>query len=213
MKSTKMVSIIGPGLQRNDDIPNSVIATKVGTIGFKSPNIYWVESNEKRYSPKRGDFVVGIVIKKAGDMLKVDIGTSEHASLSMMSFEGATKKQKVDVNVGDAVFARVHNACKEMEPELTCVDAFFKAGKLGLLSNEGFLFNTSVKMAQKLLNIEYPLLWTLGKKYPFEIAVGLNGKIWLRCNRTLDTFKIQQAIQIAERQTNKAIQETCRKIR
>ncbi|XP_044758702.1 exosome complex component RRP40 [Coccinella septempunctata] len=213
LKSNKLVSILGPGLHRNDDLPNSVIVTKVGTLGFKAPNTYWVESNEKRYSPKRGDLVVGVVIKKSGDMLKVDIGASEHASLSMLSFEGATKKQKVDVNVGDAVYARVHNAYKEMEPELMCVDALFKAGKLGLLSNEGFVFNTSVKMAQKLLDLEYPLLWTLGKKYSFEIAVGLNGKIWLKCNRTLDTLKIQQAIHIAERQSNKSIVETCRKIR
>lgn len=213
LKSNKLVSILGPGLQRNDEVPNSVIVTKVGILGFKSPNIYWVESNEKRYCPRRGDLVVGIVMKRSGDTLKVDIGASEFATLSMLSFEGATKKQKVDVNVGDAVYARVYSALKIMEPEITCVDAFFKAGKLGLLSNEGYVFSTSCRMAQNLLDIEYPLLWTLGKKYPYEIAVGMNGKIWLKTSRTSDTLKIQQAIEIAEKQSKKCIVEACRKIR
>lgn len=56
----------------------------------------------------------------------VDIGCSELASLSMMAFEGATKKQKPDLQVGDAVYARLLSAHREMEPELVCVDSFYK---------------------------------------------------------------------------------------
>lgn len=56
----------------------------------------------------------------------MDIGSSELASLSMMAFEGATKKQKPDLQVGDAVYARLLSAHREMEPELVCVDSFYK---------------------------------------------------------------------------------------
>lgn len=63
----------------------------------------------------------------------MDIGSSELASLSMMAFEGATKKQKPDLDTGDAVYARLLSAHKEMEPELICVDSFYKVIALNKL--------------------------------------------------------------------------------
>ncbi|CAH1987190.1 unnamed protein product [Acanthoscelides obtectus] len=83
----------------------------------------------------------------------------------MLAFEGATKKQKPDVQVGDCVYARLLNAHREMEPELVCIDSYFKAGKLGILPNEGFLLNISLPLTQSLLDIENPLLRSIGKKY------------------------------------------------
>lgn len=65
----------------------------------------------------------------------MDIGGSEWASLPLMAFEGATKKQKPDLQVGDAVYARLLSAHREMEPELVCVDSLFKVKIYFLLSN------------------------------------------------------------------------------
>ena len=47
----------------------------------------------------RGEFVIGIVTNKAGDTFRVDIGANEMASLSYLSFEGATKRNRPDVKV------------------------------------------------------------------------------------------------------------------
>ena len=44
--------------------------------------------------------MIGIVVQKAGDIFRVDIGGSDHASLSYMAFEGATKRNRPDVKVG-----------------------------------------------------------------------------------------------------------------
>ena len=44
---------------------------------------------------------------KAGDVFRVDIGTSQPATLSYMAFEGATKRSRPNVNVGDIVYAKV----------------------------------------------------------------------------------------------------------
>lgn len=52
---------------------------------------------KNRYIPKKGNFVVGVVI------LRVDVGGTLLANLSMLAFEGATKKMKPDVNVGTVV--------------------------------------------------------------------------------------------------------------
>ena len=43
--------------------------------------------------------MIGIVASKAGDIFKIDVGGSEQATLSFLSFEGATKRNRPDVKV------------------------------------------------------------------------------------------------------------------
>ena len=43
--------------------------------------------------------MIGIVTNKAGDTFRIDIGANEIASLSFLSFEGATKRNRPDVKV------------------------------------------------------------------------------------------------------------------
>ena len=52
-----------------------------------------------QYVPVRGEFVIGVVTNKAGDTFRIDIGANEIASLSFLSFEGATKRNRPDVKV------------------------------------------------------------------------------------------------------------------
>ena len=47
--------------------------------------------------------MIGIVHNKSGDVFRVDIGGSEMASLSYLSFEGATKRNRPDVKVFKAL--------------------------------------------------------------------------------------------------------------
>lgn len=44
--------------------------------------------------------MIGIITTKSGDVFKVDVGGSEQASLSYMAFEGATKRNRPNVQVG-----------------------------------------------------------------------------------------------------------------
>lgn len=50
--------------------------------------------------PQQWEYVIGIVVKKMGDLYKVDIGTSEPAAMSFLSFENASKKTKQDLSLG-----------------------------------------------------------------------------------------------------------------
>ena len=52
-----------------------------------------------QYVPVRGESVIGIVTNKGGDVFRVDIGGSEMGSLSYLTFEGATKRNRPDVKV------------------------------------------------------------------------------------------------------------------
>lgn len=202
IKSLKNVTVLGPGLRRGD-ASNTITITRVGRLSFKPPNLYWVDSNQKRYIPKVSDLVVGIVVKKAGDVFKVDIGSSEHASLSSFAFEGATKRQKPDLQIGDVVYARLLSAHREMEPELVCIDKYFKAGILGSLSSDGFLINVHPGEACNLLEASNPLLRTIGKQFPYEIAIGMNGKVWIKAKKPENILKIVKAIHLAEQRKRK----------
>ncbi|KAF5299411.1 hypothetical protein FQA39_LY11557 [Lamprigera yunnana] len=177
LSSANGITLTGPGLHSHEE-PNCLLVTRAGTLCFKVPNIYWVEGLQQHYYPKRGDLVVGIVTKKAGNVLKMDIGSSELACLPLLGFEGATKKQKPDLQVGDVVYARLLTAHREMESELVCVDSYYKAGKLGPLSSDGFVMTLSLNFISRILNVKCALLRTLAKRYKYEIAVGMNGKWW-----------------------------------
>ncbi|KAG5888571.1 hypothetical protein JTB14_029868 [Gonioctena quinquepunctata] len=211
LKSNKGVTVLGPGLRQNEENPNTLYVTQAGKLCFKEPNTYWIEGKRNRYIPKKGDLVLGIVTKKAGDSLKIDIGSAEFASLSMLAFEGATKKQKPDVQVGDLVYAKMLNAHREMEPELVCIDSFYKAGKLGVLSNDGFLINISLRLTQTLLDIENPLLRIMAKKFPYEVVIGVNGKVWINCKQSKDIITLIKTFEVADMQ-DKNIIDICKQL-
>ena len=152
-----------------------------------------------RYIPNRGENVVGIVTQKAGDIFKVDIGASEQASLSYLAFEGASKRNRPDVQVGDVVYGKLLVASKDMEPELVCVDSLGKKGKLGILNPDGMLFSCSLSLVRKILNQECPLFKLLAKEHKYELAVGMNGKIWMKAGPSVEeTIAVANAILAAE---------------
>lgn len=190
----KTVVVLGPGLRRYVD---QVIVCKSGVLK-KSNCKYFVDSHQKRYIPARGEAVVGVVTSKAGDFFKVDIGSSEQASLHYLGFEGATKKNRPNVNVGDAIYATILGASKDMETELVCIDSLGKKGKMGVLESDGFLFTCSLNLIRKILNPPCLLLKSIGKEIPYEIAIGMNGKVWVKTKNDKCTVAIASAILEAE---------------
>ena len=158
--------------------------------------------------------MIGVVTAKAGDSFRVDIGAHEQASLSYLAFEAATKKNRPDVNPGDLLYARLIVAGLHLEPELVCVNSMGKKGKLGVLAaNEGaFVFNCSLNLARLILHEDCPLLRALTKELPFEIAVGLNGRIWIKAKTIKETIAVGNAILAAENATHEQIAKICENI-
>ncbi|XP_063536687.1 exosome complex component RRP40 [Cydia strobilella] len=200
--------ILGPGLGRELD---KVYMTKAGILRKRSPNTYWVDNQQKRYVPSRGENVVGFVIQKAGDIFRVDIGGSCPAALSYLSFEGATKKNRPEVQVGDVVYAKTLVASKDMEPELVCVDSHGKKGRLGVLA-DGFVFKCSLNLVRKILNPSCPLLESLRNEWPFELAAGMNGRIWIKAKTMRETIAVGNAILGCEYLDNQEIKSLCSNI-
>jgi len=203
--------VVGPGLRR--DVGEVVLVTRAGVLRKKEPGpVYWVDCHSKRYVATRGENVIGVVVAKAGDIFRVDIGTSEPASLSYLAFEGATKKNRPAVVVGDIVYAKLLVASRDMEPELICVDSYGKKAGLGVLAGGGFMFSVPLHLVRKLLAPDSTLLKSLGGSTPFEVAVGMNGRVWLRARSVRETMILAQAMECSEYMTRDEVRSMCDKL-
>ncbi|XP_065069498.1 putative exosome complex component rrp40 [Rhopilema esculentum] len=198
----------GPGIREES---GKIMSSKAGVLRTKEPNILWIDSNQRRYVPARNDKVVGIITKTGKESYKVDIGSSCTAGLGNLSFEGATKRNKPNLQIGDLVYARLSMVNKDMEPELTCMDTTGKSNGLGQL-NGGFLIKVSLRLARKLLRPDHIVLALLGRHFPFEVTVGLNGRIWINSKGILNTIAVANAITNSEFLGDKEIKTMVDKI-
>ncbi|CAL5398145.1 unnamed protein product [Camellia sinensis] len=207
---------LGGGLHQNCD---AISVTKAGKLRFVKPNKYWVESSQKRYVPCVGDNVLGIVVDSKADNFLVDIKGPALAFLPVLSFEGGTRRnipkfeivclvlrptlrmgklKKSKSRVGTLIYVRVVKANTGMNPELSCTDATGKVAEYGPLK-DGFTFESSTGLARMLLSSPTcPVLEGLGKKLSFEIAVGLNGRVWVNAEAPSTVILISNAIMNSE---------------
>ncbi|XP_034546612.1 exosome complex component RRP40 [Notolabrus celidotus] len=196
VKSERVVC--GPGLRRSGD---RLLVCKSGVLRHKAPNMFWMDSQQRRYVPVKGETVIGIVTVKSGDVFKVDFGGSEQASLSYLAFEGSTKRNRPNVQVGDLVFAQFVVANKDMEPELVCVDSGGRANGMGVFGAGGLLFSVSLGLVRRLLAPHSGVLQDLQQLFPCELVVGMNGRLWVRCSSLQRTLVIANLLQSCDTMT------------
>lgn len=186
---------LGPGLRQEHDVLSVV---KAGNLKFKKPNKYWVESSQKRYVPSVEDAVLGIVVDARADNFLVDIKGPTIAYLPVLAFEGGTRRNIPKFEKGTLLYVRVVKANNCMNPELSCTDATGKASEFGALK-EGYMFDTSTGLARMLLSSPTcPILEALGRKISFEIAVGLNGRVWVNAASVSNVILVSNAIMRSE---------------
>ncbi|KAM6306182.1 exosome complex component RRP40 [Aegotheles albertisi] len=197
--------LCGPGLQR---CAGGLLVTKCGLLrhrqaggGAAAGGAYWVDSQQKRYVPVKGDHVLGIVTAKAGDVFKLDVGGSEQASLSYLAFEGATKRNRPNVQVGDLIYGQFLVANKDMEPEMVCIDSSGRSSGMGIIGQDGFLFKVSLGLIRKLLAPKCEIIQELSQLYPFELVLGMNGRIWVKAKTVQQTLIIVNILEACEYMT------------
>ncbi|GAB0091114.1 Exosome complex component RRP40 [Sergentomyia squamirostris] len=204
--------VIGPGL-RGRLKENKVYASRGGQLMNKKKTTFWLNSFQRRYIPAKGDTVIGYVTGKGTDTFRVDIGSSEPASLSYLAFEGATKRNRPDVHVGDILFARLLIASGDCEPELVCLDSSgLKKDRFGVLPTEGFVFEASINLCRKMLDERHPLTKALAKEYRYELAIGVNGRIWVKGHNLRQTIGLSHAILGVEQIPKDQLDDYCRDV-
>ncbi|CAM9794386.1 unnamed protein product [Lampetra fluviatilis] len=201
--------VLGPGLRREGDV---VLASRCGVLRHREPHTYWVESHQKRYVPVKGETVIGVVTARAGDVFKVDVGGSEQASLSFLAFEGATKRNRPNVQVADLVFGRLLVANKDMEPELVCMDSGGRASGMGVLGPGGFLLHCSLGLARRLLQPDCEILRRLGAAFPMEIVGGMNGRVWVKARSVRNTLLVASLLDSSEFMSPRQLQAALARI-
>ncbi|XP_078431895.1 uncharacterized protein LOC144703575 [Wolffia australiana] len=184
---------VGSGLSQEGD---TITVTKAGQLRFSKPNKYWVENSQKRYVPCVGDKIIGIVADCKPDNFLVDIKGSTLAYLPVLAFEGGTRRNIPKFEVGTLLYLRVVKANSGMNPEISCTDASGKAAEFGQLK-DGFSFDSSTGLCSMLLST-CPVLETLGKKLSFEIAVGVNGRVWVNAGSPKSVVAISSALMSSE---------------
>uniref|UniRef100_A0A8P0PRL6 Exosome complex component RRP40 n=2 Tax=Canis lupus familiaris TaxID=9615 RepID=A0A8P0PRL6_CANLF len=153
------------------------------------------------YVPVKGDHVIGIVTAKSGDIFKVDVGGSEPASLSYLAFEGATKRNRPNVQIGDLIYGQFVVANKDMEPEMVCIDSCGRASGMGVIGQDGLLFKVTLGLIRKLLAPDCEILQEVGKLYPLEIVFGMNGRIWVKAKTIQQTLILANILEACEHMT------------
>ena len=117
------------------------------------------------------------------------------------------------MKVGDIVYTKCIVANKDMEPELVCIDSHGRSGGLGVIGRDGgLMFQTSINLIRKILSSECILLKTLGKTLQFEVAIGMNGRIWAKARSVPHTIALCNAISAAEYMSNEQIKIMCKKL-
>ncbi|KAM5193169.1 exosome complex component RRP40 [Mantella aurantiaca] len=187
--------VCGPGLTRHGD---SLQVTKCGVLRRREPSVYWVDSQQRRYVPVKGDHVIGIVTTKSGDIFKLDVGGSDQASLSFLAFEGATKKNRPNVKVGDIVYGQFIVANKDMEPEMACIDSSGKANGKGVIGQDGLMCKVSLGLVRKLLTPQNDIVQELMNVFPFEMVIGMNGRIWVKAKTIQQTLIVANLLEACE---------------
>ncbi|XP_061690490.1 exosome complex component RRP40 [Syngnathoides biaculeatus] len=201
--------VCGPGLRRSGD---RLLVYKSGILRHKEPNMFWMDAQHKRYVPVKGETVIGIVTSKSGDVFKVDVGGSEQASLSYLAFEGSTKRNRPNVQVGDLLFAQLIVANKDMEAELACVDSAGRANGMGVFGAGGLLFRVSLGLVRRLLAPQSELRSELEQLFPCELVAGMNGRLWVKSAGVQRTLIVANLLESCENMTSAQRRKLFRKL-
>lgn len=207
---SKKTLTLGPGVRFTP--PAALHATTAGTLHTDSrKHALWLDpvSPNARYVPSTGDLVIATVHHSSVDMYHCSLSSyTAHASLPQLAFEGATKKTRPILQPGSLVYARVSMAEKHMDPEIECVHpSTGKSEGLGELKG-GMLFDISLGIARRLMLSKtreegrVAVLEEVAEKGArFEIAVGRNGKIWIRGETIKMTALLGRMLQMTDEQS------------
>jgi exosome complex component RRP40 len=217
---------LGPGLRHV--LPSTISSTIGGSLFIdQKKNAIWVENNSGRvipfsftsahkatnnsfstqYIPQANDLIIAIVHHSSTDIYHCSITPhTAFAQLPQLAFEGATKKSRPQLNSGSLIYARILSASKHLDPEIVCYNpSTGKSEGMGELKG-GMVFDVSLGMARRLLLAKQKeeggiaALEEIAEKVAFEIAVGRNGKVWVKSGGIKETLLVGKVLQETDAQ-------------
>ncbi|OAG29568.1 exosome complex component RRP4 [Nematocida displodere] len=144
-------------------------ATAPGELMVLEGSNYWINFREVTYTPLLDDIVIGTVKSKGKDHYKIEIGSSSPAVIDCLDFTNATKRNRVALSPGDAVFAQVIDDAKHSETRLSArTEAAKGLGPLksGVLIKIGILQSRYLLLNRQKLDLS---------PYECTVTLGMNG--------------------------------------
>jgi len=194
--------MIGSGIMRDGE---SLLACHKGCVRWQAEQeslFIWVDCEaHHHYKPVVGDQVIGVVIGKQPEEYRVHLGTSTYATLPALAFDGATKRNRPRLRMGSVVFAQMALTHKYMEPHMSCCsppgicakDWVTNESIFGELTG-GHLFDCSPWFCRHLTRTGTPFVDALGAALPLELAIGTNGRVWVRSSAALASIMARTAL-------------------
>lgn len=210
-KKKKKSAKIGDGLEYHEE-SGIVKATLAGRLQYRSSShTYYVQTSstkKTRYIPREKDNVLVTVEERVGmEYYKCTILNSVFPAFlaQVDGFDGATKRNKPNYTPGTLVYCRISYVCPDwsVDPQLSCKstppkDWMTDECSYGELKGGTVMTNISTETCRDLLKPDCVVLDALAKyqdTIPFEMAVGMNGTIWVHSNQPEHTILILNAIQ------------------
>ncbi|AAS51724.2 ADL196Wp [Eremothecium gossypii ATCC 10895] len=130
-----------------------------------------------------------------------------------MAFPNASKKNRPTLKVGDLCYARVSSAEKDLEAVLECMDSSTgRDAGFGQLDG-GMVAEVSLGFARELLlNEAFPLLPEMARHAQFEVAIGVNGKIWVKAETVRTTLCCIRAIEACQERPQAEFKTTVKRV-
>lgn len=189
-----------------------VLISKVGKLKRNNQKLWSVKNSLKKYLPRQDDSVVGIIKEARSWEVMVEVGASKLAKLSLLAFEGATKRNKPMLEVGSVLYCRLIQVSKDLQPELSCKHPCFKQDWVtgqsiyGELKG-GYVINLDLGWIERLLQPDSFVLKEIAKYFKYEVALGFNGMVWIKAQTIKDTIIISNILQNAHGLSNENIVE------
>jgi exosome complex component RRP40 len=188
---------VGTGLR---DDGTQLVASRPGLLQQSKNGKLWVFGRQKRYIPSVDDAVLGVVTSKFSEYYEIDIAAPFSALLPVLAFEGATRRNRPNLKEGDLVYCRVDMADRDLQPTVTCMDGAGRGAGFGLLSG-GYVLECSTAYSRILVaKPPPPVLAALGRSLQFELAVGVNGRVWIAAPTQQATIVVAQVLEECERE-------------
>ena len=162
---------------------------------------------QRVYEPLPGDYVVGRVEERNAEGYKIKLmGAAVPGVLGAVAFDGATKRTRPHLNIDDLVYCRVLRVPRGGEAELTCCappkgprrEWTTGSATFGpLSSSEALIAVVPPQFAEFLLERDAPVLKALAQYIAYEVAIGLNGRVWCRAATLGDAIIVVNSLENA----------------
>lgn len=173
------------------------------------PNANTGHPNTKQYLPQPNDLVLATIHHSSTDWYHCTLTPhTPPALLPHLAFENATRKTRPQLPPTTLIYARVLTTPpKTPDVELTCANpSSGKSDGMGELKG-GMVFDVSLGMARRLLAARQRedggvvvLEEVAAKGVAFEVAVGRNGRVWVRSGGVRETLVVGRAVQETDRE-------------